>query len=306
MGLFLAAGCDPSVDDPPSRGGSPPATTVQPVTATAACGPAALGPGDHNGLTAGLAGREFDVHVPMGHDRVTPAPVLFVLHPLTQDRDWGKRAANMIRKSDAEGFIAVFPEGTSGSWNGGTCCGTASRETVDDVTFIRQVHARVRELTCMDPRRVYATGLSNGAFMSHRLACAASDIFTAVAPVAGVLGLTANECHPTRPVPVLQIHGTDDILVPYRGGILGDSAEKTAESWAARNGCTGTPVQTRSAGDTTCRAYQQCAGGAEVSLCTVDGGGHCWFGEPFCFVGRNPRDLPATDLAWDFLKRFRM
>jgi polyhydroxybutyrate depolymerase len=268
----------------------------------------ALEPGHHRGLVVwqGPLPRIFDLYVPRRQLEQEPAALLFVLHPLTQNREWGKLAAGMIAKAEREGFIAVFPDGILGSWNGGTCCGSAALHHLDDVGVIRAIHARVAELVCFDHRRVYATGLSNGAFLSHRLGCEAADIITAIAPVAGVLGIPPGRCEPSRPVPVLQIHGTEDALVPYRGGLLGPSGPDTVAAWAGRNGCSGSPVETFRQGAASCSTYQACEEGAQVSLCTIEGGGHCWFGEPLCFVGGNPKDLSATDAAWDFLRRFRM
>ena len=269
---------------------------------------AELGAGHHHGLRVwrGLVPRIFDFYVPRSLPADEPAPLLFVLHPLTQNRQWGKLTAGMIDKAEREGFIAVFPDGILGSWNGGTCCGSASLHHLDDVGVIRDIHARLGELVCFDHSRVYATGLSNGAFLSHRLACEAADIITAIAPVAGVLGIPEARCSPSRPVPVLQIHGVDDALVPYRGGLLGPSAPDTVAGWASRNGCSGAMTETYRQGSASCSSYQACDEGAVASLCTIEGGGHCWFGEPLCFVGGNPSDLVATDAVWEFLRRFRM
>jgi polyhydroxybutyrate depolymerase len=299
-------GCDEAVAPDPASTESASAPVAN--TRFAPCTSAPLQPGLHRGLTVhpGRLPRAFDLNVPSGTTPGRRLPVVFVLHPLTQNREWGKLAADMVVKSQTEGFLAVFPEGTLGSWNGGTCCGTASHAAVDDVTFVREIHARLRDLTCMDESRVYATGLSNGGFMSHRLACEAADIITAVAPVAGVLGIAQTDCRPTRPVPLLQIHGTADPLVPYDGGLLGDSVPDTMAAWARRNGCTAPPLEVFRQGEASCTTYRSCAAGAEVSLCRVEGGGHCWFGEPICFVGHDPRILRATDVVWGFLRRFSM
>jgi polyhydroxybutyrate depolymerase len=285
--------------EPAAGGATPPA-----VPGGAGCPPGGLSAGLHLGLTVtqGRIDRPFDLNIPAA--AAGPAPVVVVLHPLGQGRAWGRTAAGMVVKSDAEGFIAVFPEGTAGSWNGGTCCGQAALTQVDDVGFIRAVLARVRQVACVDDTRVYATGFSNGGFLSHRLACEASDLFAAVAPDAAVLGIPAASCQPGRAVPVLQIHGTEDLLVPYNGGLLGPSSPATAAAWAERDGCTAPAQETFRDGAASCTTYGSCRDGAEVSLCTIEGGGHCWFGEGRCAIGRNPPGLRATDAAWAFLSRF--
>src|SRR6185503_15769527 len=129
--------------------------------------------------------------------------------------------AGMNTKSDQAGFILVMPNGFQNSWNAGTCCGGASTSKLDDVALFRALLAEVGKHVNVDLRRVYATGLSNGGYMSYRLACDAADIFAAVAAGAGATGINDigggtntdsdfTSCKPSRPVSVLDIHGTDD------------------------------------------------------------------------------------------------
>lgn len=274
--------------------------------------------------------RGFKVHVPKGYDRSRPTPVVYALHGLQQNAVmFGVDGTGFVPKSDAEGFILVMPngiqeDGFGGSWNAGACCGAASQQRLDDVGFIRAVHAEVSKHVNVDARRVYATGLSNGGFMSHRLGCEAADLFAAIAPLAGSIGtkeLAAigtnadpdfKSCAPTRPIPVLAMHGDADGIVPYVG------LKTSLDHFAKANGCstTTTPaMQPTSGGDTTCITYSGCPAGVEVTGCSVKGGGHCWFGDPSCgtgapgigniFVGNNSNYLNATNAAWDFLKRFQ-
>src|SRR5262249_35000697 len=129
-------------------------------------------------------------------------------------------------KSDQEGFVLVMPNGYMNSWNAGTCCGQAVTDKLDDVALMRAIFTEVGKHVNVDLGRVYATGLSNGAYLSYRLACEASDIFVAVAPNAGAIGTAAigggtsatsdiASCTPTHKVSVLDIHGTSDPLIPY-------------------------------------------------------------------------------------------
>jgi polyhydroxybutyrate depolymerase len=178
----------------------------------------------------------------------------------------------------------------------------------------------VKKHVNVDLDRVYATGLSNGGFMSYRLACEAADIFAAVAPGAGAL--TTNglgwggtdsdfaECTPSEHVSVLDIHGTADGIVPY------ELQARSLELISQKNGCgsaTAPSGAPRSAGDTTCVSYKGCPDGVEVTGCTVEGGGHVWFGSDSCgtgagaigcsFVGANSTTMVNTDEVWDFFAR---
>jgi polyhydroxybutyrate depolymerase len=274
--------------------------------------------------------RGFKVHVPKGYDASRPTPVVYALHGLQQNAVmFGVDGTGFVPKSDAEGFILVMPngiqeDGFGGSWNAGACCGAASQQRLDDVGFIRAVHAEVSQHVNVDARRVYATGLSNGGFMSTRLGCEAADLFAAIAPLAGSIGtkelaaIGTNDdpdfksCAPSRPIPVLAMHGDADGIVPY-GGL-----KTSLDHFAKANGCSASTVpamQPASGGDTTCVTYSGCPSGVEVTGCTVKAGGHCWFGDPGCgtgapgignlFVGNNSNFLKATDAAWDFLKRFQ-
>ena len=153
---------------------------------------------------------------------------------------------------------------------------------------------------CFDRRRVYAVGHSNGGFLAHRLACEAADLFAAVGSVAGCLGI--DDCAPARPIPVLQMHGTADPLVAYGGGgILGHpAADDNAAAWAARNGCVEESVVGFQEDDVTCREWQDCDDGATVTLCSFEGMGHCWPGNPACAQGSPSTTTHASETFAEF------
>jgi polyhydroxybutyrate depolymerase len=221
--------------------------------------------------------------------------------------------------------VVIMPNGYQNSWNGGTCCGGAAQNGLDDVGLIRAIFAEVGKHVNIDLRRVYATGLSNGGFLSYRLACEASDLFVAVAPSAGAVGTASagagisalttglstdlKSCAPTNKVSILDIHGTSDPLVPYA-----DQAPSLAY-FSAANGCTTTQQPAAfppSGGDTTCVSYTGCPSCPQVDLtaCTIDAGGHCWFGSSDCgtgggasanaIVGNNSNFMKNTDSIWGF------
>ena len=303
-----------------------------PVGMARGTGPGDYRPGDYPpGLEeetyleiSGVAGqgdyvRQYKVHVPPGYDPNVPTPAVFCIHGLGQTAVlFCVTGAAMHTKSDQAGFILIMPNGYSNSWNAGTCCGAASDEQLDEVALFRAIFAEVGKHVNIDLDRVYATGLSNGGYMSFRLACEAADIFTAVAPGAAALGI--NEigggtnpasnfvaCMPSRPVSLLQIHGTADPLIPY------SLQQPSLALMAMRNGCATTTrpaTMPASAGDTKCVSYDGCPAGIELTGCTIEEGGHCWFGSPDCgtgggdiglaIVGNNSDTMRNTDAAWSF------
>jgi polyhydroxybutyrate depolymerase len=261
---------------------------------------------EHQGRT-----REYRLYIPA--HVASPAPVVLNLHG--RKGTAREQEPRLVEAAEREGFIVVSPQGIERSWNAGVGFGPAHDEGIDDVGFVRAVIADLdtASATPIDHRRVYATGLSNGGRMVHRLACEASDVIAAVASVAGPIAdrddtTRAFECKPARAVPVMIIHGTADRCTPYAGGEGLDThgnvaTPATAAEWAARDACTSTT--THALGSTTCEVHRDCEGGAEVALCTIDGGGHVWPGGPKFTLwqacgGSWPDDFRASDQMWSF------
>ncbi len=254
-------------------------------------------------LKAGGVDRTVHVHLPKGYDATKASPVVLSFHGYTSNGAEQNALAHMNDKADAVTFIAVHPEGTgtTPSWNAGACCGDAAANATDDVGFVGKIIDELESKLCVDAHRVFATGMSNGGFLSHRLACELSTRIAAVAPVAGLLAIPT--CNPTRPMSVFQFHGTLDPLVPYDGSpTMGfPSVPQTMSGWATRTGCSVTPRETSKKGDVTCTTYDGCKGGAEIALCTVTGGGHTWPGGlPVPSLGYTTTNIVATDAMWDF------
>jgi len=298
------AGDGPATTPMPPGATSPGTTTPPPGPAPATCSGKDALTGDLDWtLKVGGMDRVAHVHVPKGYDRTKASPVVLSFHGYTSNGTQQNLLARMTDKADSANFIAVHPEGTgsSPSWNAGACCGDAATNAVDDVGFVSALIDELESKLCVDAHRVFATGMSNGGFLSHRLACELSSRIAAVAPVAGVLGMAT--CTPTRPISVFHFHGTLDPLVPYDGSTsMGfGSVLQTMSGWATRNGCSATPRETSKKGDVTCTTYDGCKDGAEVNLCTVTGGGHTWPGGlPVPSLGYTTTDIVATDAMWDF------
>ncbi|MBI5542809.1 MAG: hypothetical protein HY901_02895, partial [Deltaproteobacteria bacterium] len=259
--------------------------------------------------------RTFRVHVPPVYQAGSPAAAVLMLHGGGGSAEQlQSESARMDPIADRDGFVTVYPDGTGvlQTWNGGLCCGKAVEEGVDDVGFLDELLDHLEGELCLDQRRVFAMGMSNGAIMSHRLACELSARIAAVAPVAGTIGVAT--CQPVRPVPVMQIHGTSDGHVPWDGGlgcgpagVAFVSVPDTMEGWRTRNGCEAATSAHFQQGDGTCTAHSGCA--APVVLCSIAGGGHSWpGGEPKPGVVNCPADgaqsttFIASEAAWQFFK----
>ena len=261
-------------------------------------------------LQVGNTTRTVEVHVPKSYDPTRPTPLVLNFHGYTSNGMQQALISGMSAKADAAGFVVVYPEGTGSptGFNAGACCGQAAQNMVDDVGLARAILDEADARLCLDGKRVFVTGFSNGGFMSHRLACELGDRVAAIAPVSGVLGIPAASCTPPRAVSVIDFHGMSDNTVPYDGSAQDGwpSAPETFSGWAMRDQCTdATPTQTYAKGDVTCATYQHCAQGAAVTLCTISDGGHAWPGSSFPLPGTT-QNISATDAMWAFFQAHPM
>ena len=268
---------------------APTALWVAPTDAQQQCG-SSLSPGEQTiNITHGGRNRSFLLHVPPSYIG-RPVPVVLDLHGLGSSSSQQAGLSGFRRKSDEEGFIVAWPQGVSSSWNGYGCCGTADSSNIDDIGFMRAVIARIASLGRINHSRVYVTGLSNGGFMSHRLACEAADLFAAAAPVSAPMNLDdPSQCRPSRPITVVHFHGLRDGIVSYNGGAF-QSAPESFASWRDINGCTGSATLLDLAGSSRCETFRTCDDGAEAGLCSLDG----------THVLYNTQSaLNIADYAWD-------
>jgi polyhydroxybutyrate depolymerase len=284
---------------------------------------AVLGPGDHvRWLTVGSMKRRYLVHVPKSYDGTKAAAVVLIYHGGGSNAEQMVAFCGLNETADKAGFIAVYPSGSGTlekalTWNGGNCCGFASKKKVDDVAFTKALLDDLAKVVKMDSKRVYATGMSNGALMVYRLASELSDRIAAVAPVAGPMG--TQTCDPKRPVPVLHFHGTNDQFAPYKGGkgeksLSGTdfySVDHTIRTWVKANGCKEQPAteilpdKAKDGTSVTRATYAGGKEGAEVVLMTIEGGGHTWPGrEPLLkMLGTSTRNIVANEMIWEFFER---
>lgn len=267
----------------------------------------------HDGIT-----REYLVHVPKSY-RGAPTPMLIALHGGGGDADNQANDDNykLISKSEQAGFIAVFPNGYSrlpsgafATWNAGNCCGAAQRNDVDDVGFIREVIRRMERQASIDPRRIFAAGMSNGAMMTWRLACEVPEI-RAIAPVEGTDN--SGSCKPAHPVPVIEFHAADDPNVPFNGGVGAGpprtdfvSVPATQAKWVSLDRADPRSTRVLTVAGAHCDLHPATAGGAPVELCVTDTGGHSWPGGGTKNGRKQPSQaISADDLMWQFFSSLK-
>jgi len=270
-------------------------------------------------MTVGGIERHYRLHVPLHLPTNGSAALVLVFHGRGGDGAGMERLTGFSTLAERDQFAVVYPDGVRGRWNDGRVLPGSQGRGPDDVAFILAlIDSLTRELR-LDPRRIFATGLSNGGSFAHYLAANLSQRIAAIASVAG--GITAPFMHhfaPTAPVSVLVMQGTADPLLSYFGGRVARGrfgyevgADSTAELWEEADG-----IRAEAAtGDLPdvdprdhCRIHwRRWSGGrkrTEVWLYKLEGGGHTWPGGPQYLprrlVGRVCLDIDATFAIWDF------
>ena len=262
---------------------------------------------EHDGLQ-----REYILYVPSSYTVNQSVPLLFNFHGYTSNANVQMYYGSFRSIADTAGFIIIHPQGTLDNqgitfWNVGW--GT---EVVDDVGFTEAMIDSIGMEYNIDLERVYATGMSNGGFMSFHLACQLSEKIAAVASVTGSMTpFTFNNCNPQHPTPILQIHGTADNVVPYNGAITWTlSIEDVLQSWVNYNNCdtsatiTNLPNINPYDGSTVeLIIYDEGDNGVTVEHFKVIGGGHTWPGTAFGSPGTN-YDINASVEIWKFFSKY--
>lgn len=262
----------------------------------------------HGQLSVSGQPRTYRLYRPSSVDPHKPAPLVLILHGNGSTGDEMTDTTEFDTNADADGFIAVYPDGIRRSWNGGFCCEPAPTLGVDDISFLDALIPHLEQKYSVDQRRVFITGFSSGAIMAYRYACQGSVAIAAIAPVAGTLLLDEN-CHPRHTTSLLAINGTADGEVPYQGGHLlpgasandqiVPSAPSVAGRWAQLDSCQSTPSSVTN-GPVTVDQWSGCSGGAVVQLQAITGAGHTWYAPGF-----GPADgaIDASKVVADFFAR---
>ena len=253
-------------------------------------------PGDHT-VTLLVDGRSRTalVHVPPGVSGRT-VPLLLALHGYGGSGPRMEPYSGFSPIADQNGFIVAYPSSTGRSWNS-----TASGKLPNDVRFLGSLIGHLRGTMCIDPQRVFAAGVSNGGGM---VALAACELSSQIAGIASVAGAYNNQppCRPTRPVSVLEIHGTADQVVPYFGPRrrpTRDGVPPFVNGWVSRDRCSSGPLLRHVATRTTSYGWGGCAGGTVVEHIKIRKGRHQWPGATPPDPGP-PATICASCTIWSF------
>lgn len=210
-------------------------------------------------------------------------PLIVLLHGLGGSADTAVAEGRWKAAVAAYRLALVAPDGVLRSWNADGCCRFASSLRMDDVAYLGALVRDLRDRAFVDPARVFLVGFSNGGMMAYRLACTDGDLFAGVASVAGT---RLDKCAPSKPMPILHVHSTDDLVVSYKGGrnapgvLLSGTTfrdvEQSMDDFAAQLHCTEHSEEDHEMSRVLGRVRTGCDGGARVELDTIEGVSHQW------------------------------
>jgi len=261
---------------------------------------------EHDGET-----RNFLLYLPTSYSEVGQAmPLVINYHGFGSTSFQQRGYSDINRVAEEEGFITCHPSGIDNAWNVDWDFGS----TADDIGFTGAIIDTLLTDYNINPGRVYACGMSNGGFFSYNLAC---NLFDRIAAVASVTGsFTPNmvgNCNPSRKVPVMEIHGTDDPVVPY-DGLAGSAApiEDVIDFWLDHNECDAAfetieiaDINTNDGSTVTLNYYTDCGEDTEVLFAIVNGGGHTWPLSPV-ILGDTNLDYDASQEIWNFFSKHKI
>ncbi|MBK8506091.1 MAG: phospholipase [Saprospiraceae bacterium] len=262
--------------------------------------------------------RTFLLHLPVGYQGQEAIPLVIAMHGGFGSAENLQDQSGLSEVADNQQFAVVYPEGVKGgllnirTWNAGWCCGYSSTTNVDDVGFINTLLDTLLKKYAIDSQRIYATGMSNGGFMSYRLACELSDRIAAIAPVACSMSLS--NCEPSRAVPVMHFHSYLDSSVPYQGG-FGDGVsdhynpplDSVMDQWSVHNVCQS--VRDTLVDDDRYTLIQWKNGDcqSEIWQYLTRDGGHSWPGGSKTIIGDPVSEhVNASETMWGFFSQFSL
>lgn len=308
VGLLSVASlsaCSGSGDDAGPTATAPPTTeaTTTTLVGSSGCGGAAPSVGADGLLEATIessgGSRTYLVYVPQGYDPAVPAPVAYVFHGATSNKEQQLAYSDYRPYADEDGALLVLPDalGEPSRWSpfGPAIAGV---EGVDDLVFFDDLAATIEGDLCVDPTRVLVSGMSSGGFMAASVACTRSDRVTAAGPVTATVW-TQTWCADAEPVAYAYFHGTDDAVVPFDGGANSPGpVEETSQAWADQNGCTEAPTDEPIGTEVVHREWAGCA--AATDLYIVEGGGHTWPGAiALGGFGYTTDQIDASEIIWE-------
>ncbi len=246
----------------------------------------------------------------MGKEAKKPAPLVIALHGMGSNGQQTELMTGFNDIADKKGFAVAYPDGENKIWK--------YQSGSEDVEFIKNLIDALVKSGEADPKRVYATGISNGAYMSNRLACDLSDKLAAIAPVAGTM-LKLMALKAPRAMPVAYFHGTEDGICGYDGADrfskrkMSLSAEDLVAWWAKANGAAEKPevekLEDKADAGTTVERWTYKSETAPVVFYKITGGGHTWPGSKAPLeklLGKTTKDINASELIWEFFSKYKL
>ncbi|MCU1357425.1 MAG: poly(3-hydroxybutyrate) depolymerase [Acidimicrobiales bacterium] len=290
------------------------------------CGTSTVGPVHLEKQLLGSSDRYWLLTTPEEHDGKTPLPLVVDFHGLLEGAEVHAKNSMMDVFGSKHGFVVATPNGTGSPVHWEVANDTKANA---DLVFVRGMLDQLESDLCLDTSRVYATGLSNGAFLTSTIGCTMADRFTAIAPVSGLT--FTDGCRPSRPIPVLTFHGTEDPILLFNGGvgdrlnsILSGSKEpptplpkadldgagypEAARKWAKTDGCSTKDTEKPLTKSITQRTFD-CPADTAVVFDIIAGGGHTWPGAQFSvplsnIMGATDLTIDANAVIWKFFQRF--
>jgi len=264
--------------------------------------------------------RSYRLYVPSGYDPAEPMPIVVALHGRPDTGIGFSIITQMHLTAERENFLVLYPDGINLGWNYVKDIRRyAINDTQDDVQHLQDLVLNISERVNVGLNRVYATGFSNGGFMTQRLACEAHEFFAAFA-VSGATMVPGMEdlCDSDNDVPIMFIHGTADVSIPWQGNQTSHyGVVQNLYYWVTYNDCNLEPIEevlptTEAEPETYVGriTYEDCAFGGDLVFYGIQNGGHNWMGVPDVIreeiAGLVNTDYHASDIVWEYVSRFTL
>jgi len=253
--------------------------------------------------------RRYLLYIPASYNGNTPVPLVLNFHGTGGNPSWQLAYSDFKKLAEEEGFITVSPSGQylnlgRNSWNT-----VNDPDGVDDVQLVRDIIDDLKKRLAIDPKRIFATGMSGGARMTSRLACEFDDTLAAVAPVAGIQ--YPADCRAARAVPIITFHGEEDLVNTYVHSSRSPAywttgVEASLSGWVQRNGCAQNPEIEQISEEVSKLAWENCRDDTEIVFYRIKDGGHTWPGSSTIltqpWAGKTNEDIVASRLIWQFFE----
>ncbi|MGC7098621.1 alpha/beta hydrolase family esterase [Amycolatopsis lurida] len=288
----------------PATASPGPADRPVPTTGCGLTPPVAPGTTGAQTLVSGGLTREYTVHLPANYQPHRPTSLVLSFHGHKRTSQWQEE----LSEFSGVNTIAVYPQGLIGTDGGTAWTGAPYSADADDVLFTSDLLTKLQSQLCVDPRRIYATGKSNGGGFVGVLACHLPGRIAAFAPVAGAYYPQGGECSPSRPAPILAFHGTADATIPYDGNPAKGlpAIPDWLEKWAERDGCFTHPVTYSPQEKVTVQKWLGCDKRSSLEHYRIDGAGHVWPSTKPNNDSATPTVLDATPVIWRFFQGQRL